>query len=111
MSANFPLYDRIESILEPRIFKNEKKNELPAKVKKELVANLCKLDKNAAELVLALIRTHQIKTSQASIVIPYNGTENGEDTIFDLDELPISLKHILKTFVEIHKESKEIIKN
>lgn len=98
---NFPLYDNLKNI--------SKKRDLTVAQKKKFINNIRKIDHDGHELIYALIHTHQITQEEGptSFTLPYRGYRTGnnnEDIQFDLDELPIKLRHILHKFVMIHME-------
>ncbi len=98
MSAQLPLYARMR--------KTVGKTDLSSEQKDEFINNISKLDWVGIELVVALIRAHHMETSKKNDVsIPYHGTINGDDLVFDFDILPIPLKHILYNFTNLHINS------
>lgn len=94
--SNFPLYDRLAN--------DVKNKDLTIKQKDDFVKKIKKIDSNGTELIYALIRVFQLEDSDGinSFKIPYGGTHNGSDIIFDLNDLPNKLKQILYKFIKIH---------
>jgi hypothetical protein len=101
---SFPLYDSLN--------KNIPKKDLTAKQKQELLEKIKNMDKNGVELIYALIQFHYIKcdcqTSDKEDTIPYKGSslkneeKSTENITWNLNELPVSLRHILHKFTLIH---------
>ena len=63
-----------------------------------------KFDKNAQELVYALIKAYQIKnpcTNQHTI--PFEGKQLKSGLKFDMTKLPEHLQKIISKFVELHE--------
>jgi hypothetical protein len=83
------------------------KKDLSIKQKNEYLTGFRDLDEKGSELVYALIRAHQFDQSEGRTLegLPYGGTCDHEDVTFDLEELPIPLKHILSKFVVVHIRS------
>lgn len=93
--SKFPLYDTL--------VKNLPENDLTDIQKKALAKRVEKLDANGHELMYALIRTYQLENSDnTQFIIPYKGVYIENEIHFDLDELPIVLKHILFKFISLH---------
>ena len=96
--SNFPLYDSLIKDL-PSI-------DLTDIQKKAFVKRVEKIDKNGHELIYALIRTYQYQNTNnnTQFTLPYNGTFIENDLHFDLEIMPVELKHILFKFASIHLE-------
>ena len=63
------------------------------------------IDDNTAELIYALIRVYQLENNENNIstfTVPYDGKFIDNEIKFDLNELPIKLKHILFKFLKLH---------
>jgi hypothetical protein len=97
--SGFPLYTQLR--------KDLPKKDLSAKQKSEYLSGFQKLDDKGSELVYALIRAHQFEQCEGRTpeCLPYQGTSNHQDVTFDLEELPIPLKHIISKFVVVHLRS------
>jgi hypothetical protein len=98
--SSFPLYTQLR--------KDLPKKDLSAKQKGEYISGFQELDEKGSELVYALIRAHQFFEQcegRSPEGIPYQGTSNRQDVTFDLEDLPIPLKHILSKFVVVHIRS------
>lgn len=72
-----------------------------------LVTDIQKLDEHGMELIAALIRAHQIETTikRVDTSLPYNSMTDGDHMMFDLESLPIPLKHVISKFVKVHVTS------
>jgi hypothetical protein len=97
--SGFPLYAQLRNDLP--------KKDLSTKQKGEYITGFEELDEKGSELVYALIRAHQFEQCEGCIpeCLPYEGTSNHQDVTFDLEGLPIPLKHILFKFVVVHIRS------
>jgi len=96
--SKFPLYDNLSRNI-PTI-------DLTLAQKRLFVKRIEKIDQNGHELVYALIRMYQVENREdISFTIPYEGIITPETGInFNIDNLPIQLKHILFKFSEVHIE-------
>lgn len=97
--TSFPLYAGMKSHIPS--------TDLTLEEKGTFVEGIKKLDDAGMELIAALIRAHQIETTSKRVdtSLPYSSTTNGDDIMFDLEALPIPLKHILSKFVKVHVAS------
>lgn len=99
----FPLYDNLynETISKTR--------DMTCTQKQKFVDDIVKIDRNGMELMYALIKKYQITHTNQVEELPYESVHNNADEIvtFDLDKLPVQLKHMLKLFLQKHKKSME----
>jgi hypothetical protein len=96
----FPLFDTLYRKVRNNL------HDLSSDEKRYVADNIKTFGKAEHEIIWALIRTYQIKfDSIKSYIIPYNGKKLKRGTKFDLDKLPIILKHILHEFVSTHLNS------
>ena len=96
MSSFLPLFDNLN--------KNIPKKDLTKKQKEEFIKNISKIDDNALELIYVLINFHYKNTEGNFTELPYNMSKNQNDNklhtiTINLDDLPISLRHILYKFI------------
>ena len=96
MTSFLPLFDNLN--------KNIPKKDLTKKQKEELIKNINKIDDNALELIYVLIHFHYKNIEGNFIELPYNISKNQNDNKLHtitivLDDLPISLRHILFKFI------------
>lgn len=96
--SKFPLYDSLS--------KNIPNTDLTVAQKKMFVKKIEKIDKNGHELVYALVRMYQVENKEENInfALPYTGVYVDGDISFNLDNFPISLRHILFRFLNVHIE-------
>jgi len=101
----FPLYDNLSS--------NIPETDLTAKEKEGVIKQIKKFDADIHNRIYALIRCHQLQNSRDISFIPYDGkvirsTNSVTNNVsFDLEKLPISLKHIIHRFCNIESKSKK----
>ena len=102
ITMSFPLYTNIVTKTKG------KKKDLSVKAKAEFIKKMNRMDAVGFELVYALIKTHEKSVSQDdsfnTSIIPYNGVMKENDISFDIDDLPIALRHIIMTFIDMHLE-------
>lgn len=107
--SKFPLYDNLS--------KNIPSKDLTNIQKKNFIKNHRKIDQEGCELVYGLIRMYQMENNEGntSFNLPYKGKYTDNDITFDLNNFPITLRHILYKFLSIHldkmKEEKTIEKS
>jgi hypothetical protein len=96
--SNFPLYDTLNCDI-PSVDLSNKEKEIFLKQVKLL-------DADGMERVYAIIRIHQFENSEdkSSYIIPYKGRYVKTDIKFNLDDLPIDLRHMLFKFLTIHRK-------
>jgi len=94
--SNFPLYTSL--------LKDLKETDLTSIQKKNFLKKIDLIDKTGQELIYALIKTYQIENhdKNTSFTLPYGGTFNENNVLFDLEKLPNKLKQILFKFLNIH---------
>ena len=94
--SNFPLYDTLNCDI-PSI-------DLTNKEKETFLKQVKLLDVDGIERLYVIIRIHQLENSEdkSSYIIPYKGKFVKTDIKFNLDDLPIDLKHMLSKFLKIH---------
>jgi hypothetical protein len=94
--STFPLYDLL--------YKNSPTDiDLSFSEKKEIIEIISKLDMKNIELLFALIRRHYIdneKQSYKMMDIPYGFEKDGQ-IVFEIENLPIQLKHIIFKFCKL----------
>ncbi len=98
MTTRFPLYDSLINVVS---VDEEPPN---AEIQLEISQKIKKFDKNAQELVYALIKAYQIKnpcTNQHTI--PFEGKQLKSGLKFDMSKLPEHLQKIISKFVELHE--------
>ena len=98
MTTRFPLYDSLINVVS---VDEEPPN---AEIQLEISQKIKKFDKNAQELVYALIKAYQIKnpcTNQHTI--PFEGKRLKSGLKFDMTKLPEHLQKIISKFVELHE--------
>jgi len=97
--SNFPLYRNLSAKIP--------KKPLSSKQKTEFVESINRMDKDGVELVVALIRAHQIDhrpVMGTPLAVPYEGCFDGSELTFDMDCLPTDLCHILFKFSKVHSK-------
>ena len=95
--SKFPLYDNLS--------KDLPETDLTMAQKRSFVKKIEKIDLSGHELIYALIRFHQTKRVDEENItysLPYEGSYIGNDINFNIDNLPICLKHILLKFLTMH---------
>lgn len=110
MSIKLSLYGRMLSTVNRDVrgcnTTKDKDKDLTDKEKDEFMEIVQDLDSQGRELVAALCRAHQIESGEkVDASPPYQGVSAGDDLSFDLEMLPICLRHILYNFVRMHKRS------
>lgn len=102
---SFPLYDNLSlDIPETDITKKEKDF---------IIKQIKKFDITVHERIYALIRCHQLHHSKDISPIPYDGktskiNNTGSNNInisFDIEKLPVFLRHILKKFCKMETQN------
>ena len=103
--SKFPLYDSLSKDI-PDL-------DLSLPQKRVFIKRISKIDNNGHDLVYALIRMYQVENHEknTSFTLPYNGTFIDKDIKFELDNFPITLKHILFKFLGVHLETMKEEKN
>jgi hypothetical protein len=95
--SKFPLYDSL--------CKNNLKTDLSLNQKRLFVKRISTLDNEGHDLIYALIRMYQIETKEEmDTSVPYKGEISDTNILFQVDNLPISLKRILFKFASAHIE-------
>jgi len=106
MTSQFPLFKSILGLT------RETDTDLSKEEKTTLVEEIKKLDKNPQELLYGLIKSFDINQGDPSPVgLPFKGKKLKSGPKFNLEEMPSRLQHILKKFIEKHKEAEEESKN
>ena len=105
MSGDFPLYNTLyNKVLTVTV-------DLTDKEKEHFIEIIKILDKNARELIYALIRYHHFKHNDGMHInileLPFLGKKQKTGIKFDLDNFPLILKHILYKFINTHIKSVE----
>jgi hypothetical protein len=97
--SNFPLYQQLSKKIPKKV--------LTGKQKSEFILNVGNMDNSGIELILVLIRVHQIvnSTELIDMNIPYSGYFEDGGMTFDFEKLPPDLCHILYKFSIKHLES------
>jgi hypothetical protein len=97
---SFPLYD----ILLKDCTNNQViKTDLTFEQKKDLISMISLIDAKGHQNIFTIIRIHGLKTNSGEIFdVPYDGKKNVHDIKFNLDKLPIIVKHMIYQFVKIH---------
>lgn len=98
--SNFPLYDSLNS----KIDDAQSSIDLNIKEKDEFIRLVKKMDNVGYELIYVLIRVYQLENTEdkSTFKLPFGGKFIKDDIKFDLNEMPIRLKHILNEFVHMH---------
>lgn len=94
-----PVYSLIKNSL-----KDTDNTDLTEEEKQTLVQSINTIDKSGSELIYAIIRSYE-NDKGGDNTIPFNGRIQKSGIRFELDNLDIMLKKILKRFVQIHNES------
>jgi hypothetical protein len=94
--STFPIYDTM--------IKDVKSKDLTAKEKKELIDKIEIIDESGIELIYTLIKIYELQNEEgSSFRIPYSGKYvDGQNILFDLNEMPLKLRQLLYKFVNIH---------
>lgn len=93
----FPLYDSLS--------KNIPNKDLTASQKRSFVKKIKQIDSNGRELLYVLIKIYEMNCEEnQNLNLPYNGIYSGKDIIFDINNLPKKLRHILYKFLGMHLE-------
>jgi len=101
---NFPLYDNMLKDLDD----SDANTDLSLKQKREFVKTIKMFDTSGKEMIYALIRVHQLKYTKfdKKDILPFNGKFTKDKHVkFNLEILPIQLKHILYNFSVLHKKT------
>lgn len=84
------------------------KKDLTISQKSDLINKIENIDNDGAELIFALLNCYYIdKDKGNSMNIPYEGKIVSDKIEFDLNNLPIPLRHIIYKFVSLHKKKVE----
>src|SRR3972149_7533421 len=108
---SFPLYDSLLA----EVGSDELKD-LTTKQKNESAQKIKQFDTEGYSLCYALIRSYQTKENDniVSFELPYESKQLKTGIKFELDKLPIKLKHIILKFIDKHltkmEEEKKLIK-
>lgn len=102
MNGRYPLYHTLNH--------NIPKTKLTKNQETDLAKKLCLVNEDAKKAVVMLITEHSRVEGQyvydpKNVVIPYSGTQEGNDVIFDLGKFPNELKWVLWKFVNLLNES------
>lgn len=83
-------------------------HDLTPEEKETLVSSIKNLDQPRHELLYALIRIHQLRTTQgpSTFNVPYKGKHIKNNCRFDLNDIPIQLRQIMSEFLKLHLNSK-----
>jgi hypothetical protein len=100
----FPLYDTIYDTLEPSMLLSD----ITLLEKTFVMKQIKKYDPTIHERIYALIRYHQLKNSNDTSQIPYEGKIFRNNVIFDIDKLPIILKRIIHRFCKVNDASNNL---
>ena len=95
----FPLYDNLFKELKPDLVPLNKCQ------KDKLIQNIKQLDDNGHELIYTLIRVHYLNNEQGEYKLPYGMKSLKLGLRTDINQLPVSLQHIINNFVELHINS------
>lgn len=97
--SNFPLYDTLLTDISS--------GDLLSKQKDELIKLIKSLDTEGVERIYIIIRIYQLENNNDKnmYTLPYGGKYVKSMCKFDLDVLPLQLKHMLYKFVKIHKKT------
>jgi hypothetical protein len=91
---SFPLYDNLSVKFERAPTQKDCK---------EFIRLVKKMDADGIEKCLALIRYYQLKfTDDLPGVLPFGGTQEGVDLVFDMTQFPPVLKYVLLQFARLH---------
>ena len=97
---NFPLYINLAKDLPSK--------DLTMKQKEDFLSKTRRIDDKGTELLYVLIRLFEKEnTGSNTSDLPYEGKPRKNDLIFDLEKFPVSLKHILYKFLNLHCQRME----
>lgn len=102
---SFPLFDTLLT--------KTKAKDLSVAVKRQLVTNIEKIDSEGMELLFALVKAYEKHTHETTVdtpafnytTIPYKGISTDGTLVFDINNFPIPLRHIINNFVTMHLET------
>jgi hypothetical protein len=101
MSSKLPVYNTL-------YFQKYKKDELSAKSQIKLVNGVEEFSRDTKEIVYMIIKEYEANHTRIPIKnIPYGGQQIINGVQFYLEELPIKLKRMLLSFIEVNKISDE----
>lgn len=90
-----PLYFNLKKDLKAADLSSEERDEFITKIKL--------LDEKGIELVYVIIRLYEIETTKMLSEFPYESTLFSKNELrFNLESLPIPLKHIISKFLTLH---------
>ena len=94
---SFPLYTQLMDEL-------ENPEEVLADTHKHfLTDNIKKMTEHEHELIYALIRMYQLHNNETtSCILPYTAKRMKKGIKFDIDNLPVTLQHLLLQFTHTH---------
>lgn len=94
--CDFPLYNSLSIEVENK--------RLSTQQKRSFIKNVEKMDQEGLELIYALIKKHQLSSSDGYIshTLPYNGMNKDNEILFDINDLPFELQQILFKFIRKH---------
>lgn len=105
--SNFPLYASLSADVPDK--------DLTGAQKADFVKKVSAMDQSGHELIYALIKTYYIdQETNSPFILPYGGRYAKNDMVYDLDNIPHTLRQILYKFAKIHtkrmKEEKKLDK-
>jgi hypothetical protein len=105
MTTQFPLYNNIYN----DVIQRNLSNDLTINQKTDIINYIKKTSHRSHELIYTLIRIYQIYNDdlQNNMNYPYNCKKLKSGYKFDLERLPITLKHIINSFIQMDKNSSQ----
>ena len=100
----FPLFEQLYKATQ-----DKENRDLAASQKKALLSSISNMNQNSDQegmnLIFALISSYQFKHEhEKQSIIPYSGkVEENNDIQFDIENLPLQLRHIIYKFTTMHE--------
>ena len=97
---NFPLFDNLQRDI------NNISIDLTNEEKKQFMEKIQLMNTDGFEKIYVIIQMYSIEysTSNTSFSLPYSGTILKDEIRFDLEKLPIKLRHMIYRFINIHTD-------
>jgi hypothetical protein len=103
MTTKFPLYDSLNNLVSNEVVS------LTPEIQLDLSQKIKKFDRDAHELIYALIKAYQIKNPEINQhTLPFDGKTLKSGLKFDMTKFPERLQNILAKFVELHENRTDV---
>ncbi len=94
----------VYSIIKSQVEDSENLLDLTDESKSSLIQSILNINKSGSELIYCIIRSYENEKGSDN-TIPFNGKIQKSGIRFELDALDIKLKHMLKTFIDMHERT------